>query len=116
MVGNWQGPASFEAVLKEAAARAKEQEARTEALKEARRREVYGDAMPQKYKRKTKQGAWGRPKKGDRLLTPHAKYILDKRNKNMYLSEIVRDLKRDFGVSVCTETLSKFIRECQKND
>lgn len=104
----------FETILAQAAQLAKEQEARTEALKEARRREVYGDLVTRKsYPSRKAKGK--RRTKGDRVLEPHKKYILDKRQKNLYLREIARDLKRDFNISVCTQTLSSFIRECQKN-
>jgi len=107
----------FEAILNEAAQRAKEQEARTEALKEQRRQEVYGDlGTVEKYpKPKRINHRLGKPKKGERLLTPHKKFILDRRDRGVYLSQITRDLKNSFGITVCQNTLSKFIRECQEN-
>lgn len=64
MFGNWQGPASFEAVLKEAAARAKEQDQKAEQIRQARHDDLMqlaaeiDIAMDRRRQRKSRGLSW----------------------------------------------------------
>ncbi len=98
----------FETILNQAAQLAAEKEARTEALKEQRRQEVYGDLGKRKDYPKLKRGPKGVDKRnGQSVLDPHRDLIIAERKKGSKLAVIAEKLDK-LGVCVTLTHLSQY--------
>lgn len=101
----------FETILNQAAQLAAEKEARTEALKEQRRQEIYGDlgkrsrypkvANPKKEKGVDKRN-------GHSSLDPHREYIISARKKGVTLKEIADYLYKIHNINISQTHISKY--------
>lgn len=99
----------FETILNQAAQLAAEKEGRTEALKEQRRQEVYGDLGKRKDYPKIKRGPKGVDRRnGHSSLDPHREYIISARKKGVTLKEIADYLYKIHNINISQTHISKY--------
>jgi len=100
----------FETILNQAAQLAAEKEARTEALKEQRRQEVYGDlGKRSRYPKVPGPAVKGVDRRnGHSTLDPHREYIISARKKGVTLKEIADYLYKIHNINISQTHISKY--------
>lgn len=121
MSSTFQGQAVFEAILSEAAEKARVKEANALAIEKQRRQELYADAAKRKHfpvpkdaKNDIKKGEGSR-EKGASYLNPYREYILSEIAKGTKLKDIVDSLGEK-GVRTNKKYLSAYISSTKSKE